>query len=64
MSFVSIDSQAYSKAILHCCKYTSEFVCGVLTGTQESDNIVVNDSFPLFHRNLLQAPLETAFSMV
>lgn len=61
---ISFYCESYTKTILHCCKYTSEFVCGVLTGYKDNNTINIDNSFPLFHHNIVSSPLETALSMV
>lgn len=63
----SITLKAYSKIILHCCKYPHRAVNGVVIGfVSAKDHVVhIQDAIPLFHLSLGLAPmLEVALSQV
>jgi len=62
-----ISTRAYSKILLHACKYPHKAINGVLIGQEapEPNEVVVTDSVPLFHLTLGLTPmLEVALSQV
>ena len=63
----SISLKAYSKIILHCCKYPHKAVNGVVIGSvsKKDQSVQIQDSIPLFHIGLGLAPmLEVALTQV
>ncbi len=67
MTIYSITLKAYSKIVLHSCKYPHCALNGVLIGSisKETQTIQIQDSIPLFHIGLGLAPmLEVALTQV
>lgn len=66
-SKAALTPRAYSKVILHACKYPHKAVNGVLIGEEVKNNeqIRVVDAIPLFHQCLGLAPmLEIALTQI
>ena len=65
---VSLSPRAYSKVLLHACKYPHKAVNGVLLAEEckhTSDLLRIVDTIPLFHQCLGLAPmLEIALNQV
>lgn len=63
---VTLSTQAYSKILLHACKYPHKAVCGVvLAGKNCVSNVEVTDAVPMFHLGLGLAPMmEVALTQV
>eukprot|EP00164_Ancoracysta_twista_P006973 GFYU01009817.1.p2 GENE.GFYU01009817.1~~GFYU01009817.1.p2 ORF type:complete len:191 (+),score=50.14 GFYU01009817.1:52-624(+) len=55
---------AYCKAVLHCSKYPSNAVCGVLVGQKQGEKVVLTDAMPLNHMPVLTPMLEVAFAQI
>ena len=67
MPIYSITLKAYSKIVLHGCKYPHCALNGVLIGSisKETQTVQIQDSIPLFHIGLGLAPmLEVALTQV
>ena len=67
MTIYSITLKAYSKIVLHSCKYPHCALNGVLIGSisKETQTVQIQDSIPLFHIGLGLAPmLEVALTQV
>ena len=67
MTVYSISLKAYSKIILHSCKYPHCALNGILIGSisKETQTVQIQDSIPLFHIGLGLAPmLEVALTQV
>ena len=63
----TVSVKAYSKILLHACKYPHKAVNGILiSGSVGSPNeVVIVDAIPLFHQCLGLAPmLEVALAQV
>ena len=63
----SISLKAYSKIILHCCKYPDKAVNGVVIGSvsKKDQSVQIQDAIPMFHLGLGLAPmLEVALTQV
>lgn len=58
MSELSI--KAYRKMMLHCLRYASQNVVGVLTGNKST----IEDAFPLFHTPIVNPSLDIALELV
>ena len=64
---ITISVKAYSKILLHACKYPHKAVNGVLIAGSAggSNEILIVDAIPLFHQCLGLAPmLEVALAQV
>ena len=67
MDKTAISPRAYSKILLHACKYPHKSINGILLGepTEKSDSPRVLDAIPLFHQCLGLAPmLEIALTQI
>ena len=55
----SVSLKAYSKIILHCCKYRHLAVNGVVIGSisKETQTVQIQDAIPLFHSGIGLAPM-------
>ncbi|KAJ3126672.1 ER membrane protein complex subunit 8 [Nowakowskiella sp. JEL0407] len=53
----SVSHKAHLKMLLHCAKYSTLSVCGLLLGKSVGENVVVDDVVPLFHNYLNLAPM-------
>lgn len=66
MPSVIATSDAYAKALLHCHKYPTQAVLGVLVGKRvNGSDCYVTDAYPLFHSIPMGAPhpvLEVAYA--
>lgn len=63
----SLSLKAYSKIVLHCCKYPHKAVNGVVIGSvsKKDQSVQIQDAIPLFHLGLGLAPmLEVALAQV
>ena len=63
----SMSLKAYSKIVLHCCKYRNVAVNGVVIGSisKETQTVQVQDAIPLFHSGIGLAPmLEVSLTQV
>ena len=63
----AITVKAYSKLVLHSCKYPHASVNGLLIGSisKKDQSVQIQDSIPLFHMELGLAPmLEIALTQV
>lgn len=65
MANYHINSTACCKILLHCTKYQSAAVNGLLLGTVDKSNHVhVHDAIPLFHHHTLTPMLEFAVAVI
>ena len=67
MSSYTISLKAYSKIILHCCKYPHKELNGVVIGSisKETQTVQIQDCIPLFHLGIGLTPmLEVALTQV
>lgn len=67
MPAVVASSDAYVKAVLHCYKYPTQAVLGILVGKSinGTSDCYVTDAYPLFHSMAMSAPhpmLEVAYA--
>merc|ERR1712014_219001 len=60
----TFDPQAYAKAVMHCCKYSSEACLGVFVGSMNGKSLQIVDAMPLFHTHSLAPMLKASFMMV
>ena len=63
----SVSLKAYSKIVLHCCKYPNVAVNGVVIGSiaKDTQTVQVQDAIPLFHSGIGLAPmLEVSLTQV
>jgi len=60
----TLSETAYSALILHAYKFQAFKVLGVLLGTAKENNVVIKESIPLFHGNVLSPMLEAALMQV
>ena len=63
----SMSSKAYTKIVLHCCKYPHFELNGVVIGSvsKETQSVQIQDAIPLFHTGIGLAPmLEVALMQV
>ena len=61
---VKIDNASFGKIILHCYKYPTLQVFGILLGNKSGKEILIADSVPLFHGDILAPMLEISFKLV
>lgn len=60
----SFDAKAYGKAVMHCCKHSSEACFGVFLGRSNGKVLQITDAMPLFHTHSLGPMLKAAFMMI
>ncbi len=55
----SMSLKAYSKIVLHCCRYRHLAVNGVVIGSisKETQTVLIQDAIPLFHSGIGLAPM-------
>ena len=61
---VEISEQSQMKILMHCFKFHTSDVYGLLLGKQESGTVSVTEVVPLFHDRMMQGPMELALDMV
>jgi hypothetical protein len=64
MSQITIQKTAYYKIIFHSFKYPTQFILGILVGTEKDGNVIIQDYLPLFHSKPLNPNLEIALFLV
>ena len=59
-----LHQEAYLKSVLHACKYTTRFVCGIFLGKKNEGVLDIVDAVPLFHSTILAPMTEVALIQV
>uniref|UniRef100_A0A7S1A9U7 MPN domain-containing protein n=1 Tax=Noctiluca scintillans TaxID=2966 RepID=A0A7S1A9U7_NOCSC len=60
----AFEPKAYAKAVMHCCKHSSEGVTGVFVGQVNQKVLRIVDAVPLFHTHALAPLLKVAFMLI
>lgn len=60
----TFDPKAYAKAVMHCCKHSSDACLGVFVGQSNGKTLQITDAMPLFHTHSLAPMLKVAFTLI
>ena len=61
---MSVSDRAYLIMQLHSIKYHNFDCIGVLIGRKVNNNLIIDDSIPLFHKRVMTGTCEIAFDMI